>query len=85
MSFDRLAAVGDLEFRSFLALGVVTVLVLAYAVSNAHKLPLPPGPPGKLFVGNALEVPKSEYWKGYAAWSRTYGMSPPTHPLHTHT
>jgi len=37
--------------------------------------PLPPGPKGWPLIGNLLEVPTTEPWKGYAALGEKWGES----------
>ncbi|THU75795.1 cytochrome P450, partial [Dendrothele bispora CBS 962.96] len=37
------------------------------------RLPLPPGPPSKLFSGNVHQIPRNEPWKTYAQWSKIFG------------
>ncbi|KIJ45316.1 hypothetical protein M422DRAFT_166799, partial [Sphaerobolus stellatus SS14] len=34
---------------------------------------LPPGPKGKLIVGNALDLPMSREWETYSKWAKEYG------------
>jgi hypothetical protein len=53
---------------------IVTGGVLLYYRGNV-KDRLPPGPPGKPIVGNALMWPKIEPWKTFQEWSQRYGMS----------
>ncbi|KAF8135085.1 cytochrome P450 [Boletus edulis] len=38
-----------------------------------HQLPLPPGPKGLPFIGNALQINKTEPWLTYKEWTQTYG------------
>ena len=38
-----------------------------------HQLPLPPGPKGLPFLGNALQINKTEPWVTYREWRKTYG------------
>jgi hypothetical protein len=39
---------------------------------SKHDLPLPPGPPGKLIIGNALDIPTVDQGQTYHAMSETY-------------
>ncbi|KIJ25581.1 hypothetical protein M422DRAFT_193309 [Sphaerobolus stellatus SS14] len=36
-------------------------------------LRLPPGPPGKPIIGNALDMPTIREWETYARWAKEYG------------
>ena len=38
-------------------------------------LQLPPGPPGKLLIGNTLDIPKNKEWETYYKWAKEYGES----------
>ncbi|THH18493.1 hypothetical protein EW146_g2521 [Bondarzewia mesenterica] len=40
---------------------------------NPNGLPYPPGPKGRLILGNALEMPVQRPWLKFAEWSREYG------------
>ncbi|KAG1840272.1 cytochrome P450 [Suillus subalutaceus] len=58
--------------------GVIILFVAAAAVfvysRRRGRLPLPPGPPPKLFIGNAHELlPKNEPWRTYVKWAEIYG------------
>ncbi|KIJ31422.1 hypothetical protein M422DRAFT_128389, partial [Sphaerobolus stellatus SS14] len=33
----------------------------------------PPGPPPKLLVGNALDMPKEREWETFGKWATEYG------------
>jgi hypothetical protein len=48
------------------------IALVAYQLFS-HKHPLPPGPPGKFISGNLHQVPKSEGWRTYEKWAKTYG------------
>lgn len=62
----------------FIWLGVAAGLYVAagkmtrQGVANA---PLPPGPKGWPLIGNLLEVPSTEPWKGYAELGEKWGES----------
>ncbi|KIJ48711.1 hypothetical protein M422DRAFT_162333, partial [Sphaerobolus stellatus SS14] len=34
---------------------------------------LPPGPKGRLIIGNALDMPMSKEWETYSKWAKEYG------------
>ncbi|KIJ27802.1 hypothetical protein M422DRAFT_190567, partial [Sphaerobolus stellatus SS14] len=34
---------------------------------------LPPGPKGKLIIGNVLDLPMSREWETYSKWAKQYG------------
>jgi hypothetical protein len=56
---------------------IVAVLFVHYFKHRVHRkgLPLPPGPRGLPFIGNALDLPPSQSWLTYAKWSKQYGTS----------
>ena len=57
-------------------LGSVGLILLGLAIFRfmlRNRLPLPPGPPRKLFTGNFHQLPTTETWKTYAEWGKTYG------------
>ena len=37
------------------------------------RYPLPPGPPGLPFVGNAFQL-RNAHWLTFSAWRKIYGM-----------
>ncbi|KZS91050.1 cytochrome P450 [Sistotremastrum niveocremeum HHB9708] len=51
----------------------LAVLLLLRYLRNRRRLPLPPGPKGYPFIGNALEMPKSHEWHTYHEWGSRYG------------
>ncbi|KAG2138718.1 cytochrome P450 [Suillus bovinus] len=58
--------------------GIIIILVAAATFfiysRRRSRLPLPPGPPSRPFVGNAHQIlPKNEPWRTYATWAETYG------------
>jgi Cytochrome P450 len=60
---------------SLAALGASTVLLSLFAL-NKWKTPnpkLPPGPPRKWIIGNALDVPTEQEWIGWDRLKREYG------------
>ena len=42
--------------------------------SRSRTARFPPGPPGKLIVGNALDIPPRESWVWYSRLQKTYGQ-----------
>ncbi|EJD39017.1 cytochrome P450 [Auricularia subglabra TFB-10046 SS5] len=50
-----------------LALGIVWI-----ALRRRRNRLLPPGPPGKLLVGNLLDVPRKDEWLLYTEYARVY-------------
>lgn len=38
-------------------------------------IPLPPGPPPELLIGNLRHIPKDHLSEGFSAWAKTYGES----------
>lgn len=51
----------------------LTLLVIALRRTFTHNLPLPPGPPPRPFLGNALDIPLSKQWFIFERWAREYG------------
>ncbi|EJD40438.1 cytochrome P450 [Auricularia subglabra TFB-10046 SS5] len=57
-------------------LGLAALGTVFWAISRhilSPRYPLPPGPPGKPFIGNLLDIPKGKNWLAYATWAETYG------------
>ncbi|KAI5116387.1 hypothetical protein M0805_006559 [Coniferiporia weirii] len=52
---------------------VLVYLVWKFALSSKHRAVVPPGPPGKPFIGNALQFPKVEPWLKLRELGRKYG------------
>ncbi|KAF4616877.1 hypothetical protein D9613_008925 [Agrocybe pediades] len=50
----------------------LTVAIFRHLISAANSSCLPPGPTGKLFSGVKSQLPSSEPWKTYRAWSKQY-------------
>ncbi|KAF8512832.1 cytochrome P450 [Hysterangium stoloniferum] len=46
---------------------------------------LPPGPVGKPFIGNAMDMPKDHAWERISEWAQTYGDVIHLEALGTHT
>ncbi|RDB26980.1 O-methylsterigmatocystin oxidoreductase [Hypsizygus marmoreus] len=58
------------------ALVALLALILAVAIRLSQSLKLkahPPGPPGIVFFGNALQIPKQSPWLKFTEWGTTYG------------
>jgi hypothetical protein len=58
----------------YLPVTVATLLVLRYFVRRRGK-PLPPGPKGRILVGNLSNLPRddAEKAKTYLKWRKDYG------------
>ncbi|KAG2148907.1 cytochrome P450 [Suillus clintonianus] len=64
-------------YSHILAVGIPCIISLVAAFrltrKRAYPLPLPPGPPGLPFLGNALELDTKRPWLTYHAWGKKYG------------
>lgn len=63
-----------------LPLTTLFVAALAYLLLKAIRARriralMPPGPPGILFLGNALQLHTSETFRQFAEWGNTYGTN----------
>ncbi|TCD67850.1 hypothetical protein EIP91_011912 [Steccherinum ochraceum] len=56
----------------FLAFAAAILLKIPMS-TRRHRLPVPPGPPGTLFIGNLLDIPTIKPWLAYRDWSELYG------------
>jgi hypothetical protein len=55
-------------------IGVSAALLGYFALSTRKQTPnLPPGPPAKWLIGNALDVPFEQEWVGWERLKRKYG------------
>ncbi|KAH9927567.1 cytochrome P450 [Fomitopsis serialis] len=52
----------------------LSILLAGYNISRRNaKGPLPPGPRGLPFLGNALHIPPEYSWLTFTRWAQTYG------------
>ncbi|KAK7037782.1 hypothetical protein VNI00_010743 [Paramarasmius palmivorus] len=59
---------------SLLILGITLVSALLKRFLSRHPdAKYPPGPRGRLFVGNLLDIPNKKPWLAYTGWAKTYG------------
>lgn len=56
---------------TLLFLGLTTFTILDY-LQNRKRLPLPPGPPRWLVLGNLLQIPTHKQWEVYHGWATEY-------------
>ncbi|CUA72594.1 hypothetical protein RSOLAG22IIIB_10155 [Rhizoctonia solani] len=55
-------------------LGIAGLVLYVILVRRKSGLPLPPGPPGQIILGNALEIRKARYlWLKLDGYAKTYG------------
>ncbi len=63
----------DLPLLTAIVLTVVLTILLIKKNLNRHG-PLPPGPSGLPFLGNALDMSGPYPWLKYTEWSKQYGQ-----------
>ena len=49
---------------------------LAWRRRRSSAFPLPPGPKGLPFIGNALDMPGKDEWEAARKWGEKYGKGP---------
>ncbi|KAF8586652.1 cytochrome P450 [Ramaria rubella] len=58
-------------------LGALFCIIVLRIIAQAKRIPeglrLPPGPPGNLFLGNALDMPIQHGWEVFTRWAKVYG------------
>ncbi|KAF5329779.1 hypothetical protein D9619_009098 [Psilocybe cf. subviscida] len=63
----------------WMAISILTIITLKLTKllsdikRNPARLPLPPGPKGYPIIGNILDMPRSNQWRVYDDWAKTYG------------
>ncbi|KAJ3533125.1 hypothetical protein NMY22_g7461 [Coprinellus aureogranulatus] len=72
-----MANLPGLQLYALLLGGFITVVtaraIVARRKRNPRRLPYPPGPQGKPFVGNRSQIPQTRAWLGYHEISKKYG------------
>ncbi|KAJ7259646.1 cytochrome P450 [Mycena rebaudengoi] len=58
-------------FLAAVSVGVACILLLTRR--QRGRLPLPPGPPTRFFMGNVLQMPSSAAWYRVTEWKQEYG------------
>jgi hypothetical protein len=67
------------RYTNTLVIAPLACLVLYLAVKKIRsKGPLPPGPRGLPFIGNALDMPKDYEWEHWAKHKEIYGRLKPS-------
>jgi hypothetical protein len=61
------------DFLVFVAAIGVSAALYAFS-SQKNRRHLPPGPPGRLLIGNVLDIPSQFAWFEFSKWRKTYGM-----------
>lgn len=65
----------DSTFGAGLLLSCVVAVLVSRFATKRSRYPLPPGPQGLPFLGNALQMPTSHEWLTFAAWGKAFGQS----------
>ena len=70
----RLALPVDSFETRDVAVVVIALAIIAYqALSTRRRLPLPPGPKGRLLTGNIHQLPREGLWRTFDQWSKQLG------------
>ena len=83
---ERYSRVDVLATALILLCLIITRTVLRFTAwsDRTGGLPLPPGPRSLPFVGNLLDMPKSQPWRGFRDLCLKYGMYYSTDPVTRH-
>ncbi|KAI3615977.1 cytochrome p450 [Moniliophthora roreri] len=52
---------------------LLIIVVLKKLFSRHSNENYPPGPPGRVFIGNLREIPDKKPWLAYTEWAKNYG------------
>lgn len=58
-----------------LLIAIASIIISRSAAAKKRARRLPPGPPGRLFLGNAHQIPRESSWLYYAELKKKYGAS----------
>ena len=59
------------------AASVSLVFFFIRLYNQRNRRSFPPGPPGIPFIGNLLDMTKSQRWRGIDEWREKYGKNRP--------
>jgi len=70
----ELLSIWDASLLAKVTAGVFALVALIFVHSQRRSsLPLPPGPPASLLLGNLFDMSPKSPWLKWTEWSRSYG------------